>query len=158
MTEVLSLGPCGVIKSHYNLSNSWHSEWAVMHRHHRLVLMEYCLTWKESSQCESHIYGCYIVDIISDEKQIKIRSNWGRFCSFRNCEFLEVNIGNELLQCVALIEATGNSTKLICGYLIHVSSTTINYQFFLAFRKVLSYRKKERSLLLINVLETLPVM
>ena len=79
------------------------------------------------------LFGCYIVDIISDEKQIKIRS-------------------------VALIEATGNSTKLICGYSIQVSSTTINYQFFLTFRKVLSYRKKERSLLSINILETLPVM
>ena len=43
---------------------------------------------------------------------------------------------------VALIEATGNSIKLICGYSIHVSSTTINCQFFLAFRRVLSYRKK----------------
>ena len=52
---------------------------------------------------------------------------------------------------VALIEATGNSTKLICGYLIYVSSATINCQFFLAFRKVLNYRKKERSLLLINI-------
>ena len=56
---------------------------------------------------------------------------------------------------VALIEATGNSTKLICGYSIHVSSATINCQFFLAFRRVLSYRKKGRSLLLINILETL---
>ena len=50
-------------------------------------------------------------------------------------------------------EATGNSTKLICGYSIHVSSATINRQYFLAFRRLLSYRKKERSLLLINILK-----
>ena len=38
---------------------------------------------------------------------------------------------------------------------IHVSSATINHQFSLTFRRVLSYRKEERSLLLINILETL---
>ena len=39
VTEVLSSGPCDMIKSHYNLSNTGHSEWAEMHRHHGLVLM-----------------------------------------------------------------------------------------------------------------------
>ena len=30
--------------------------------------------------------------------QIKIRSDCGRFCGFRNCEFFGVNIRNELLK------------------------------------------------------------
>ena len=57
---------------------------------------------------------------------------------------------------VALIEATWNSTKLICGYSIQVTSATISITNFSSpSPRVLSYRKKERSLLLINILETL---
>ena len=41
---------------------------------------------------------------LGGEKQIEIRSNCGRFCAFRNCEFFGVNIRNELLKKSLIIE------------------------------------------------------
>ena len=41
-------------------------------------------------------FGGYVVALISDENQIEIKSNWGRFCGFRNCEFFGVNMRNDL--------------------------------------------------------------
>ena len=59
---IMPQGPCGVIKSHYNWSSNGHSKWAEMRRHCcRLVLMEYCLTLRESSQRESQMCHFYCI-------------------------------------------------------------------------------------------------
>ena len=77
MTDVLSLGPCGVIKSHYNLSNNGHSERAEMHRHHRLVLLDMkgkFTMWKPNASRLSYnlvVILLFLSRMKRDKKQLK---------------------------------------------------------------------------------------
>ena len=65
-----------MIKSHYNLNNNGHSKLAEMHRHRRLVLMEYCLIdikgnltmWKPNKSLLSYNFGGNVVVFISGKK------------------------------------------------------------------------------------------
>ena len=89
-----------------------------MHKHHRPVLMEYCLTmkgkftiWKPNVSCLS--YNLVIIWLLLSRMRSRSRLEAIEVvCGFRNCEFFGVYFRNELFFCYENLFMSKYDSKL----------------------------------------------